>query len=98
VCGRGRAFLISGDLATQKANSVAAIGIPPDTIEEVLTQEAPRVREGLVHRGFVLIRGGQPLHFGGQLIGAVGVSGGSEAQDVECAQAGVAALNGNSSS
>lgn len=91
------AFLISSDLAIQKANSVAAIGIPPDTLEEVLKQEAPRVREGLVHSGFVLIRGGQPLQFGGTLIGAVGVSGGSESQDVECAQAGVAALNGKPS-
>ena len=88
------AFLVSSDLAIQKANSAAALGLAPEVVEEVLGQEAPRVREGLLHTGFVLIRGGLPLHDGDRLIGAVGVSGGSESQDVECASAGVVALNG----
>lgn len=88
------AFLISGDMATKKAYAAAAVGIPPEVVEEVLGNEAPRVREGIVLSGFTLVRGGLPLRAGEDLVGAVGVSGGSESQDVECAQAGVAALLG----
>lgn len=88
------AFLISGDIAMRKAHSTAAIGVPADVVEQVLAGEAPRVREGIVLAGFTLIRGGLPLRDGDDLIGAIGVSGGTEAQDVECAQAGVAALEG----
>ena len=88
------AFLISGDIAIKKAHAAAAIGAPADLVEQALSQEAPRVREGILQTGFMMIHGGLPLRSGESLIGAVGVSGGSESQDVECAQAGVAALQG----
>lgn len=86
------AFLISGDLSIGKAHSVAAVGLPAEVVEQAMAQEAPRVREGIALSGFSFIRGGLPIHEGDALIGAIGVSGGSEAQDVACAQAGVAAL------
>ena len=86
------AFLISGDIATRKAHSTAAIGVPAEMVDQALANEAPRVREGIVLAGFSLIRGGAALRDGDTLIGAVGVSGGSESQDVECAQAAAAAL------
>ncbi|MGH8516810.1 MAG: GlcG/HbpS family heme-binding protein [Panacagrimonas sp.] len=87
------AFLISGEIATRKAHSTAAIGVPAELVEQALAQEAPRVREGIVLAGFYLIRGAAALRDGeDMLIGAVGVSGGSESQDVECAQAAAAAL------
>jgi glc operon protein GlcG len=38
------------------------------------------------------IRGGLPLSVGGQCVGAIGVSGGTEDEDVQVAQAGVEAL------
>jgi len=40
----------------------------------------------------VASRGGNPLMMGGKVIGAIGVSGGSGAQDDVLSQAGVAAL------
>jgi len=40
------------------------------------------------------IRGGLPLFVGGQCVGAIGVSGGTEDEDVLVAQAGVEALAG----
>lgn len=88
------AFLISGDIARRKAEASAAIGVPADIVEQALSQEAPRVREGIVQSGLLMIQGGFPLREGEALIGAVGVSGGSESQDIECARAGVAALQG----
>jgi len=36
-----------------------------------------------------IIGGGLPITFDGQVIGGIGVSSGSPAQDLECAQAGV---------
>ena len=38
------------------------------------------------------IRGGLPIVVDGQVVGGIGVSSGTEEQDVECAQAGLAAL------
>lgn len=93
ACARmAGAFLIADEIARRKAHSTAAIGAPAELVEQALAQEAPRVREGIVLSGCTLIRGGIPLRQGEVLIGAVGVSGGSEAQDVECALAGAAAL------
>ena len=89
------AFLISDEVSVAKAKSVAsAAGLPADLLEGALGHEGPWVREGLLNiPGFTLIRGALPLRDGEVLIGAVGVSGGSEAQDVLCAEAAVAALH-----
>jgi len=38
------------------------------------------------------IRGGLPIMVDGQVVGGIGVSSGTEQQDVDCAQAGLAAL------
>jgi len=35
-----------------------------------------------------------PLNIGGELLGGVGASGGTEEQDVECARAGLTAIGG----
>ncbi|HEY3075324.1 MAG TPA: heme-binding protein [Burkholderiales bacterium] len=43
-------------------------------------------------RGFVASEGGELLMQDGKVIGAIGMSGGSGAQDGQCARAGVAAL------
>ncbi len=40
---------------------------------------------------YVIFGGGVPLRHDGRIVGAVGVSGGTSAQDVACAAAGVAA-------
>ncbi len=40
------------------------------------------------------IRGGLPIVVDGQVVGGIGVSSGTEDQDVECAEAGLAALKG----
>lgn len=87
------AFLISAEIAQKKARCAASLGFPPEVGEQILASEAPRVREGLMaHPDFIQIHGGLPLYEGAILIGAIGVSGASEAQDLECAQAGVKAL------
>lgn len=92
-CGMPSAFLISTQLAQDKARAVASLGVSIEDIEILLANEAPRVRDGLVQLGVTTIRGGLPLRHDNAVIGAIGVSGGSEAQDVQCAEAGAAALH-----
>ncbi len=43
-------------------------------------------------RGFVTSEGGEPIVMDGKVVGAIGLSGGSGAQDGQCARAGLAAL------
>ena len=89
------AFLLSIDMACKKARSAASLGIEPALAEQVLSHEAPRVREGLLGPpDFTLIRGGLPIRIDGVLIAAIGVSGGSEEQDAACALAGLNAVTG----
>lgn len=89
------AFLLSIDMACKKARSAAGLGLDTDVLEQALSHEDERVREGLLLSPiFTLVRGGVPIRVDGELIGAIGVSGASEEQDVACAQAGVAAITG----
>ncbi len=87
------AFLHSVEVAIDKAYTAAGFGLPTAAWTEALQAHSPAVREGLPMRPrMVCFGGGLPLRCDGQLIGAIGVSGGSEAQDEECARAGFDAL------
>jgi len=87
------AALLSGAIATDKAYSVAAfLGVPTDRWFGMIEHE-PALREGIVHRDrLVIFGGGVPITVAGEVVGAVGVSGGSEQQDIDIASAGAAAL------
>jgi len=54
-----------------------------------------QLQAGIVERPRVVtFGGGLPIFEGDDLIGAVGVSGGSEEEDIACAQAGIDAITG----
>jgi uncharacterized protein GlcG (DUF336 family) len=85
--------LHSIDIAIDKAYTAASFGLPTDRWDEVLKSHSAAVAHGLPLRPrFVMFGGGLPIVADGERIGAVGVSGGSEAQDGQCAQAALAAL------
>ncbi len=87
------AFLHSIDIAIDKAYTAASFGLPTSQWHAALQQHSEAVREGIVRRPrFVGFGGGLPIVDAGQRIGGMGVSGGSEAQDEACAQAGLAAI------
>lgn len=87
------AFLHSIDIAIDKAYTAASFGLPTSQWHAALQQHSEAVREGIVRRPrFVGFGGGLPIVEAGQRIGGIGVSGGSEAQDEACAQAGLAAI------
>lgn len=86
-------FSVSSEMACRKARSAAGLGFDAQTAESILGLENARVREAmLLHPDFTLVRGGLPVYVQGELIGAVGVSGGTEAQDDACVKAALAAV------
>lgn len=86
------AFLHSIGISIDKAYTAAGFGFPTGKwMDEI--RDLPQLREGIVHRDrLVIFGGGFPIVVDGKVIGAIGVSGGSEEQDEQCASAGLRAL------
>ena len=86
--------LHSVDIAIDKAYTAVSFGLPTGQWHAALAGHSAAVREGIVLRPrFVAFGGGLPILEGGVRIGAIGVSGGSEAQDETIARAGLKALD-----
>lgn len=86
------AFLHSIAIAQDKAYTAAGFGIATSALYEAVKEPAA-LRDGIMHRDrLVVFGGGFPIRADGQIIGGIGVSGGSEEQDSLCAQAGLAAI------
>lgn len=85
--------LHSIDIAIDKAYTVASFGLPTHLWTDAFKEHSPAVRDGLSSRPrFVAFGGGLPITHQGEQIGAIGVSGATEEQDQQCAQAGLNAL------
>lgn len=86
--------LLSIDIAKNKAYTAIAFGLPTHEWHPLIAEE-PALREGIVHTPrLVIFGGGFPIKVGEQIIGGIGVSGGSAEQDMACAQAGLDAFAG----
>ena len=86
------AFLHSIDIAIDKAYTAASFGFPTSQWGGVIGDDE-LLRIGLNQRQrLVLFGGGLPIVAGGQRIGGIGVSGGSELEDETCAKAGLSAI------
>ena len=79
-------------VANDKAWTAAGFGLPTDQWFDLIKDDPPLLNGILAVPRFMMIGGGYPLQSDGQTIGAIGVSGGSYQQDMEVAQAGIAAL------
>jgi glc operon protein GlcG len=78
-------------VAIEKARSAAIFKRPTKMLQERLA----RGGDGLLVlrlRDAIPVEGGMPIVVDGKLIGALGVSGGSSAEDEVCAEAGASAL------
>lgn len=86
------AFLHSIAIAQDKAYTAAGFGVATDRLYDFIREEE-RLRRGLPQADrLVIIGGGLPLRLDGRLIGGIGVSGGSEVQDIACGQAALRAV------
>ena len=81
----------SANVAIEKARSSAQFRRPTKSFEDPANSGKPNIL-GLT--GAVPLEGGLPIVVEGRVIGAVGVSGGTSAQDGVCAKAGSAAIGG----
>lgn len=79
-------------VAEGKARSAALFRRPTKVFQDIVAGGGDGLRI-LGLEGAVPVEGGLPIVVGGKIIGAIGASGGSSAQDGQTAKAGVAALN-----
>ena len=79
----------SVDVAIGKARTSAAFKRPTKVFDE-LAKTRPSITS--ISPNAVLLEGGVPVVVGGQVVGAVGVSGVTSQQDAQVAEAGIAAL------
>lgn len=86
------AVLGSIDVAISKARTSVLFGITSEAVWDYCKPGAPAPGLDRSNGGLMTFPGGVPLISKDGLIGAVGVSGGSPAQDAEIARAGAAAL------
>jgi glc operon protein GlcG len=83
--------LASVTVALDKARSAARFKRPTKAFQDMLAAGGDGLRVfGLA--GAVPVDGGVPIVVDGKIVGAIGVSGGTSAQDGQCAQAGAAAI------
>ena len=84
-------FLHSVEIAIDKAFTAASFGFPTTQWVDVIGHDKA-LQIGLPLRPrLVIFGGGLPMRDGPALIGGIGVSGGSAAQDEDCARAGLRA-------
>ena|SRR5215207_1533653 len=76
-------------VATNKARTAANFKRPTKVLEDMVTSGRSAF---LAIDGLLPLQGGVPVTVDGKVIGAVGVSGGTAAQDEQVALAGIAAL------
>lgn len=82
--------LHSSEIALDKAYTAASFGMPTKAWTEALKAHSEGVQKGVILRArFIAFGGGLPILCDGDLIGGIGVSGGNETQDENCARAGV---------
>jgi len=81
----------SSQVAINKARSAALFKRPTKSFEDQLAKGGDGLRT-LGLEGAVPLEGGIPIVIEGKIVGAIGMSGGTSAQDAQCAQVGADAL------
>jgi uncharacterized protein GlcG (DUF336 family) len=74
-------------IAIDKARSAVRFKRPTKALQDVLAAGGDGLRL-LALQGAVPVEGGIPLLMDGKIVGAIGLSGGTSAQDGQCAKAG----------
>ena len=86
---------LSAGIALNKAYTVAGFGGMPSGNWWNLIKDEPALVHGITHTPrLIVFGGGVGIFVDGELVGAIGASGGSADEDTEVAQAGADALAG----
>jgi uncharacterized protein GlcG (DUF336 family) len=83
---------LSIQIAQDKAYSAASFGMPTHAWFEFIKNDPPLLH-GITHTPrLVVFGGGFPIKLQGEIVGAIGLSGGHYSQDMECARAALEAI------
>jgi uncharacterized protein GlcG (DUF336 family) len=87
------AALLSVQIAQDKAYTAVGFGMPSDGWHEFIKDDPPLAAGavGGIDR-LVIFGGGYPIKVSDRIVGAIGVSGGHYSQDMQVAEAGLAAI------
>jgi uncharacterized protein GlcG (DUF336 family) len=91
----GAGFL-TAEVARSKAFTAVGTGIPTATVQEALKDNPHLVAAfaASTQTRFLAAPGGIPIEVDGEVVGAIGASGGRGEQDLAVAEAGIAAAEG----
>lgn len=81
------AALLAVRLAQQKAWASISFGMPTHRYHEFIKDDPPLLVGLPQQKDFVVFGGGYPIKFDGQMVGAIGVSGGHYSHDQKVAEA-----------
>jgi uncharacterized protein GlcG (DUF336 family) len=81
----------SANVAIEKARTAALFKRPTKAFQDILAGGGDGLRL-LTLKGVVAVEGGFPLVMDGKIVGAIGVSGATSAQDAQCAKTGADVL------
>jgi uncharacterized protein GlcG (DUF336 family) len=83
---------LSIQIAEDKAFTAASYGMPTHVWYEFIKDDPPLLH-GITHTPrLIIFGGGFPIVLEGEVVGAIGISGGHYKQDMECARAARAAI------
>jgi uncharacterized protein GlcG (DUF336 family) len=83
---------LSIQISQDKAYTAAAFGMPTHSWFEFIKNDPPLLH-GITHTPrLVVFGGGFPIMLKGEMVGAIGLSGGHYSQDMECARAALEAI------
>jgi uncharacterized protein GlcG (DUF336 family) len=85
--------LLSSRIAQDKAWTAAAFGLPTHRWWDLVKDEPPLLHGIVKTDRLIIFGGGVPLRSEGEVVGGIGVSGGSTEQDREIAEAGAAVIS-----
>src|SRR5215469_8168213 len=83
---------LSIPIAQDKAHTAASFGVPTDNLFDWMKDDPPLLHGITQYPRFIVFGGGYPIREDGQIIGAIGVSGGHYKQDMQCAEAALVAI------
>ncbi len=87
-------LLASIDIARKKAYTAAALKTPTDKLAELSKEDGALFGLPFTSDGeYVIFGGGYPIVINGEIIGAIGVSGGTAEEDMQIASAGLTVLD-----
>lgn len=88
-----KAPLLSQAISHKKAITSISFGIPSKEWQTRLAQRNNTLLALQSEPDFTFLGGGLPISLEGNIVGAIGISGGSEQQDIDCANAAITNLN-----